>query len=390
MQKCEDNVATRLNGNTLQPLSGVQVVVTADLTGLPAALYSDNGVTPLPQPLVTDDNGYYGFYAANGEYTLTFSSSRIATFTRKVVLADPSDNPYATLTQVAAPSGASIIGYTRATDGAVMSVANALDTATTLNDTAVRGALLTGLSTATNAVLVVTDTMIGALGKLQRQISDWLAAKDAANGHVGLTGFAINFKNAANTFTSLISNTNTAARAYFFPDKDGTVAMLSDITCALLSTDVIGAAAANIDRLTLFSSTYDKYVIELEGILPSTNALDTLNLRFANAGTVDVGASNYGSMAGNSGTPANAAFIVLTSAAVANTVTSAVTMTVEVRNANSATTYKSVGLRGFYNTIVSILEGSYKGGIASGFRLYWSAGANFTAGTVRVYGYRNT
>jgi hypothetical protein len=54
--------------------------------------------------------------------------------------------------------------------------------------------------------------------------------KDASGGYAGLTLFNINFKNVANTFTSFFTNTNTASRTYTFPDKDGTVAMLSDIT----------------------------------------------------------------------------------------------------------------------------------------------------------------
>lgn len=55
-------------------------------------------------------------------------------------------------------------------------------------------------------------------------------AKDATGGYVGLTLFKINFKNAANTFTNFFTNATTAARTYTFPDKDGTVAMTSDIT----------------------------------------------------------------------------------------------------------------------------------------------------------------
>lgn len=37
-------------------------------------------------------------------------------------------------------------------------------------------------------------------------------------------------RNVANTFSSYFTNTNTAARTYTLPDKDGTVAMTSDIT----------------------------------------------------------------------------------------------------------------------------------------------------------------
>ncbi|HMT30414.1 MAG TPA: hypothetical protein PKD91_14160 [Bacteroidia bacterium] len=54
--------------------------------------------------------------------------------------------------------------------------------------------------------------------------------KDQTDGYAGLTGFMINFINAANTFRSYLSNSNTATRTYGFPDKSGTVALMDDIT----------------------------------------------------------------------------------------------------------------------------------------------------------------
>lgn len=55
------------------------------------------------------------------------------------------------------------------------------------------------------------------------------ANKDATGGYAGLTGFAINLKNAAGTVLSALVSIATQARTYTFPDKDGTVAMLSDL-----------------------------------------------------------------------------------------------------------------------------------------------------------------
>jgi len=68
--------------------------------------------------------------------------------------------------------------------------------------------------------------------------------KDASNGYPGLTLFKINFKNVAGTFTSFFTNTNTAARTYTFPDKDGTVAMTSDITAGLSTSPTLGIGFA--------------------------------------------------------------------------------------------------------------------------------------------------
>jgi hypothetical protein len=57
-----------------------------------------------------------------------------------------------------------------------------------------------------------------------------ISAKDASGGYAGLTLFKLNLKNAANTVTSWFTTAATAARTWTMPDKDGTVAMLSDIT----------------------------------------------------------------------------------------------------------------------------------------------------------------
>ncbi len=56
------------------------------------------------------------------------------------------------------------------------------------------------------------------------------SAKDATGGYAGLTAFKLNMRNVADTFTSFLTNTNTAARTYTLPDATGTVALTSDIT----------------------------------------------------------------------------------------------------------------------------------------------------------------
>ncbi len=58
-------------------------------------------------------------------------------------------------------------------------------------------------------------------------VAENAANKDATGGYAGLTLFKINFKNAANSFTSFLTNTNTAVRTYLFPDYDGTIATLA-------------------------------------------------------------------------------------------------------------------------------------------------------------------
>ena len=56
------------------------------------------------------------------------------------------------------------------------------------------------------------------------------ANKDASGGYAGLTLFKLNLRNAANTITSWFTTAATVARTWTMPDKDGTVAMTSDIT----------------------------------------------------------------------------------------------------------------------------------------------------------------
>jgi hypothetical protein len=69
-----------------------------------------------------------------------------------------------------------------------------------------------------------------------KSVFDWatglfqtLLNKDASGGYAGLTLFKINFKNAANTFTSFFTNLNTAARTYTFQDRDGIIADDTDL-----------------------------------------------------------------------------------------------------------------------------------------------------------------
>lgn len=85
-------------------------------------------------------------------------------------------------------------------------------------------------------------------------IPENLANKDISGGYAGLTLLKINFKNALNTFTSFFTNSNTASRTYTFPDKDGTVAMTSDITSGSWITKTGNYTAVNGDRIAVNTS----------------------------------------------------------------------------------------------------------------------------------------
>lgn len=93
--------------------------------------------------------------------------------------------------------------------------------------------------------------------------------KDGSGGLAGLTLFKINFKNALNTFTSFFTNSNTAARTYIFPDKDGTVAMLSDLPAAGVQT-ITGDFVNNTDPLNPVLS-YQEWMASLTGYDPNVD-----------------------------------------------------------------------------------------------------------------------
>jgi len=92
------------------------------------------------------------------------------------------------------------------------------------------------------------DTLYAAAASLANY--QLLSGKDATGGYAGLTLFKINFKNAANTFTSFFTNTNTAARTYTFQDRDGTIADNTDLALKAnlispsFTTPTLGVAAA--------------------------------------------------------------------------------------------------------------------------------------------------
>ena len=93
MEKYADTVANTATG---LPLVGASVQVNLYPSGAPATIYSDNGVTQAANPLTTDSNGRFSFYAANGHYQLVVSGSGIATQTiNDIIILDmlPADLP---------------------------------------------------------------------------------------------------------------------------------------------------------------------------------------------------------------------------------------------------------------------------------------------------------
>lgn len=93
MQKRTNTVASATTG---LPVQGASVQINLYPAGTAATIYSDNGVTPATNPLTTDANGQYSYYAADGHYQEVISGSNIATqIINDVLLVDllPADLP---------------------------------------------------------------------------------------------------------------------------------------------------------------------------------------------------------------------------------------------------------------------------------------------------------
>lgn len=157
----------------------------------------------------------------------------------------------------------------------------------------------------------------------------------------------------------------------------------------LLTTDVISSAVASLDRLNVFTSAYDKYFIEIEGMTASNAA--ALNFWFAKGGTTVDTSTSYTGMVGDSGTlPAATSAFSPGSIPVSGTV-NALTATLKVRNANATATSKGLGMEGASSAGSTVREGLYFGQNAvTGFRLAASGGFNLVTGIVRVFGVKNT
>ena len=84
MQKFQDAVFNTLN----QPASGVSVLVRpTGVTTQTSTIYGDiAGTATRANPLTTDSNGRFSFYAADCRFSLTISGNGVTTTTVTVIL----------------------------------------------------------------------------------------------------------------------------------------------------------------------------------------------------------------------------------------------------------------------------------------------------------------
>lgn len=116
MQKLFGTVANRGGAAVL----GATVTITTS-TGAVAVIYSDDGITECDNPIRTNREGYWEFYAANGRYTVTTAGTNIETGTiADVLLYDPADSQGTGTEFLLLSSGSSFVGWIQSGIGAVL------------------------------------------------------------------------------------------------------------------------------------------------------------------------------------------------------------------------------------------------------------------------------
>lgn len=126
----------------------------------------------------------------------------------------------------------------------------------TYSETKTNAILLTVVDKATpvDADKFAIRDSVNGLAKLLTFANLRAALKDVSGGVAGLTGFAINIWNSVKSFKSLLSFSGTANRAHALPDKDGMLALLSDLTYKTQTGSVTITQAASNEMVRTHAS----------------------------------------------------------------------------------------------------------------------------------------
>ena len=153
----------------------------------------------------------------------TFFGSQLPTFTTEVAaLQTDVSAKQVTASNAATSATASAASATASKDAALVSQNAAAASANSAGTSA--GTATTKASEASASAGTATTKAAEAAASAAS------VARDGSGGVAGLTLFKLNLRNAAGTITSWFTTAATAARTWTLPDKDGTVAMTSDIT----------------------------------------------------------------------------------------------------------------------------------------------------------------
>ena len=187
---------------------------------------------------------------------------------------------------------------------------------------------------------------------------------------------------------ALTPTTLTADRTLTLPNATGTVALTSDPGLILIKTQTVGSAVSSVTVSSAFSSTYDNYLITLEG--GTISADGDINIKLGASATGYYGFLNYGDSSSN--TPLGAArnnqtqFNWVGGGAAGQPAH----VHVQVFGPNKAAytkllnaTYQSGG---GYGT----MQGEHRVATAYTDFILTPGAGTLTGGTIRVYGYRNS
>jgi hypothetical protein len=230
------------------------------------------------------------------------------------------------------------------------------------------------------------------------------SAIDASDGIPGLTLLKLNLKNVANTVTSFFTNTATLARTWTLPDKDGTVAMTSDITGGTSAgsfTTVASNIATGTAPFTVASTTVvtnlNADMLDGRHVGTSGDAIPSLggannwvnnNSFNGNSGSANVNISNAGAGVGL-GVDDISMTGQLTSTLVTGTAPFTVASTTPVANliaqSISGGSYaQSSGLSTAWGTTGGVSTGAYNAIMGTGANATWllsgTSGGVFRAG----------
>lgn len=222
MQKYQNNVTGR-NGDVV---IGGSVLVKLAGTATPATIYSDNGVAPADNPLTTDANGYFEFYAADGLYDISVNGADAYTSVLIVdALTGLAGRP--TASDLASSGGAELIGSL--VEGTVQSSLDARPTTAALaaaDGSAGVGSQTTGIAApALKTAAERLDYRVAVLDK-SGVVADW-------NGTTGTS--------ASVALNQLIADTETNGQAYhYFPTYNRSYYLASSLIFELGDVQIFG------------------------------------------------------------------------------------------------------------------------------------------------------
>jgi hypothetical protein len=218
-------------------------------------------------------------------------------------------------------------------------------------------------------------------------VSKWLLF--SVTGRAVVSGYrAFNVTYVAGTSASPFALNDNITLQYTPNGDKGDIGATPTQYFTLLQSATIPSGVAYVDFLTVFSSGYDHYMIDLAGV--NVSNATSLNFYFVTGGSVVDSSNNYylGADGASSITPATSFSFGILSASNPSTLTA----TLEVKNANSASIPKSFSVRGNSNLAIFVKEGVWyvTNAAPTGFRIMPGNSFTFTGGTIKVYGIKNS